>query len=94
MNLTVDQVTKDGGAVTSIKVSDFSGTGGYETLGLTSGVTTSSKGNTNTVDIEGIIAVESIGITGNENLTLATSLISSTVKVDATGSALIPELAR
>lgn len=91
LRLTVDQVTKDVGDVTSIKITDFSGTGGYETLGLTSGVTTSSKGNTNTVDIEGIIAVESIGITGIENLTLSTSLIGSVVKVDATGSALIPE---
>ncbi|QHU99875.1 beta strand repeat-containing protein [Synechocystis sp. CACIAM 05] len=92
LELTLDQVTLNKvSGNTRVNVSDFSGTGGYETLGITSGVSTTSKGITNTVEIDGIVAVESIGITGNENLTLATSLISSTVKVDATGSDLIPE---
>jgi Ca2+-binding RTX toxin-like protein len=92
LELLLDQVTLNKvSGNTRVNVSDFSGTGGYETLGITSGVSTTSKGITNTVEIDGIVAVESIGITGNENLTLATSLISSTVKVDATGSDLIPE---
>jgi hypothetical protein len=91
LELILDQVTTSKGGNTRVNVSDFSGTGGYENLGITSGVSTTSKGITNTVEIDGILAVESIGITGNENLTLATSLISSVVEVDATGSALIPE---
>ena len=91
LELLLDQVTANKGGNTRVNVSDFSGIGGYETLGITSGVSTTSKGITNTVEIDGILAVESIGITGNENLTLATSLISSVVKVDATGSSLIPE---
>ncbi|QUS61515.1 calcium-binding protein [Synechocystis sp. PCC 7338] len=91
LELLLDQVTASKTGNTRVNVSDFSGTGGYENLGITSGVTTTSKGITNTVEIDGILEVENIGITGNENLTLATSLISSTVNVDATGSALIPE---
>ncbi|MBE9240004.1 calcium-binding protein [Synechocystis salina] len=91
LELLLDQVTASKAGNTRVNVSDFSGTGGYENLGITSGVTTTSKGITNTVEIDGILAVEDIGITGNENLTLATSLISSVVNVDATGSALIPE---
>ncbi|WP_347338261.1 calcium-binding protein [Synechocystis sp. FACHB-383] len=92
LELFLDQVTANKvSGNTRVNVSDFSGTGGYENLGITSGVTTTSKGITNTVEIDGILEVENIGITGNENLTLATSLISSTVNVDATGSDLIPE---
>ncbi|MBE9195027.1 hypothetical protein IQ219_06815 [Synechocystis sp. LEGE 06083] len=91
LGLILDQVTASKAGNTRVNVSDFSGTGGYENLGITSGVSTTSKGITNTVEIDGILEVENIGITGNENLTLATSLISSTVNVDATGSALIPE---
>ncbi|WP_228014979.1 calcium-binding protein [Synechocystis salina] len=91
LELLLDQVTASKAGNTRVNVSDFSGTGGYENLGITSGVTTTSKGITNTIEIDGILEVENIGITGNENLTLATSLISSTVNVDATGSGLIPE---
>ncbi|AIE75320.1 calcium-binding protein [Synechocystis sp. PCC 6714] len=83
LGLTLDQVTASKGGNTRVNVSDFSGTGGYENLLIQSGVSTTSKGITNTVEIDGIVAVEFIGITGNENLTLATSLISSTTVVDA-----------
>lgn len=54
-----------GGTNTQLNVSNLSGTGGYEKVSV------DSKGFPNTVEIAGVLGVQDLTITGDQNLTLA-----------------------
>jgi len=67
------------GSNTVLKVSNLSGTGGYEKVSV------NSAGFSNTIEIGGVLGLKSLTITGDKTLTLAgaTSLANTVTLVDA-----------